>query len=399
MKIGKRGQAPGPASQAALLILVIGFAIIMYILMLPPEDRADLLGENKSYVSDGIHKENITVLVVKEPGTLDYLAKDTVDIDIPSFNLMTKTSAEVLVYFDSIYIRKSLFNYAYRNISFQLKDNENIDNFVLSFAAKKFKGILTIKLNGNIILSKELSNANPEPLQLPVDYLKKENLFEFEVSGPGTNFWESNEYILENVKITADITDLTGQENREEFLVSGQEKSLLLNGVLTFVIDCTENNVMPIHVYLNNKEVFSGIPDCGSKMILPKISGDRILEGTNTLRFKADKGVYLLYNVRIQLKLEKPIYPTYYFSIEEGDMFTNTQNKKGDLNITLTFSEGEEYKKGEIWLNGFITEIDTKEKVYTKKLNQYARKGNNAIEIRPKKDKLEVVELKVIYAE
>jgi hypothetical protein len=40
----KRGQVPGPATQAAMLILVIGIAIILYILMLPPDDRADLLG-------------------------------------------------------------------------------------------------------------------------------------------------------------------------------------------------------------------------------------------------------------------------------------------------------------------------------------------------------------------
>ncbi|MBN2421843.1 hypothetical protein JXB41_01335 [Candidatus Woesearchaeota archaeon] len=400
MKKNKRGQVgAGPANQAALLVLVIGFAIILYILMLPPAERAELLDENTSSGGTSGVKDNITILLTKEPGTLDYLAKDEIEFSIPSFNLFTKTDAVILVDFDSVYIKKSLFNYEFRNISFNVKDMENIANFMLSFNAKKHTGILKVILNGNIILNKEITRENPEPLRLPKEYLQKENTIEFQVSGPGMNFWQANEYILENIKITADLTDVSGQENRQSFLVSNQEKDLLEEGAeLSFIADCNLNEVGPIEIFLNNREIYSGIPDCGQRMEIPPISRDRILEGENTLRFTSENGNYLLYSVKLKLELEEPIYPTYYFKLE-NNMLENLDDDSADLNITLVFSNAVDYKKGEIWLNGFITEIETDDIVYTKRLNQYAREGNNAIEIRPKKEKLEVVELKVIYAE
>jgi hypothetical protein len=401
MPKNKKAQlAPGPANQAALLVLIIGVSVVLYILMLPPADRADLLEENETDEDNGEFKDNITILLLKEPGTLDYLAKEEIEFDIPSFNLYTRTDAVVLVDFDSLYIKKTLFNYEYQNLTFEVKDIDTTDNFMLSFTAPKHKGILTVLLNGYQILKKELKNENPEPLRLPKDYLNKQNILEFEVSGPGMNFWEANEYSLENIKITADITDYSGQVNRQTFIVSKQEKGLLKERAeMVFIADCNINEVGPLNIYLNNYQIYSGIPDCGHKIKLPPISRDKILEGENTLRFRTEKGTYLLYSIELKIELEEPIYPTYYFTIDEDDEIESIENYDADLNVTLIFSNEKDYKKGEIWLNGYITEIETYDKVYTRKLNHYIRQGNNAIEIRPKSEKLEVIELKVIFAE
>jgi hypothetical protein len=128
-------------------------------------------------------------------------------------------------------------------------------------------------------------------------------------------------------------------------------------------------NSAPLQIFLNNRDIYSGVPDCGTRMRLPPIPSDRILEGENTLRFRSEQGFYIIYNIEMQLNLEKPIYPTYYFTIEEGDMWEHVDDMTADFNVTLVFSEGEEYKKGEIWLNGHITEIETRDLVYTRKLN------------------------------
>ncbi|MBD3203305.1 hypothetical protein GF327_03360 [Candidatus Woesearchaeota archaeon] len=399
----KRGQyvVPGQASQAALLVLVIGVAILLYILMLPPKNRAELLGENITGGTDGpggIIRDNITILLKKQPGTLNYLAKDEIEFSIPSFNLFTRTDAVVLVNFDSVYIRKSLFNYEYRNISFSIKEMEKMENFVLSFNTPTRSGVLKVLLNGNIILNKKITNENPDPIILPRDYLKKQNVLEFEVSGPGMNFWEANEYTLENLKITADITDFSGQENRQSFLVSEQEKSLLEERAgMSFTAECNLHEVGPLHIYLNNMEIFSGIPDCGYTTKIPPISRDKILAGENTLRFSTEKGRYLLYSINLQIELEEPVYPTYYFTLN-SEMFESLKEDTGDLNVTVVFSNQDEYKKGVILLNGFKKEIDTKKIQYSRKLNDFARLDNNAVEIKPVSKKLEIVELKVIYA-
>ncbi len=399
----KKGQMmPGPASMASVLVLMIGFAIILYILMLPPADREYLLnnvGDNAYNGSSGEKYDNITILLAKEPGTLNYLAKNEEEFDIPSFNLFTRTDAQVLLDFDSIYIRKSLFNYEFANITFDLDSTDNLDNFLFSYSAPIRKGILRITLNGRELYKGELRNENPEPLRLQKEFLQKENILTFEVSGPGMNFWEANEYNLENIKITADYTDYSGQESRQIFLVSDQVKKFLEEGVeLSFTSDCNLAQVGPLTIYLNNYPIFEGIPDCGNRMKLPQISRDRILAGENTLRFRTEKGNYLFYSMKLRLNLEEPIYPTYYFTLSP-EMAKNLEDDIAQLNVTLVFSNFEDYKKGEIWLNGYITEIETREGDYTRNLADFARENNNAIEIRPKSEKLDVVEMKVIYAE
>ena len=78
---------------------------------------------------------------------------------------------------------------------------------VLSFSTPKHEGRLTITLNGVIIHENEVNTASPSPITLPKDLLKQNNNLVFSVSGPGIEFWKSNEFIIDDMKITADVTD------------------------------------------------------------------------------------------------------------------------------------------------------------------------------------------------
>lgn len=387
-----------PQSMTTLLIFIIGLTLVIYIMFLPPEDRAELLEQNRTYANGGDIKNHITILMTKEPGRLTNLAEDEIVKDLPSFNLFTRTDATSLIDFDSIYIKKSLFEEQLRNISFNIDDFENTNNYVLSFTTPTHRGILTIILNGNILVSKQITTSSPSPIKLPRDYLENKNNLVFRVSGPGVEFWKSNEYIIENLQITAEYTDKSSQENIQSFYVSEQEKDNLESFELRFVADCKASVSGPIEIYLNKRLIYNSVPDCGTKILVPEVDGSRINQGENDLLFRTEKGNFLLYGLETKFRLREPIFPTYYFQLD-AETFEKIEADEADINVTILFPNSVDRKKGIILINDYMTEVDTYDAYYSRNIDPFVRKNNNAIEIRPKTDKLDITELKIVLAE
>ncbi len=394
----KKAQVPlNPQSYIALLIFVIGVSLIVYILMLPPLDRAELLEQNRSTAGDG-RKDTITIIMTKEPGTLSNIADTEIIKDLPAFNIYSRTDTESLVDFDSVYVKKSLFEEQQRNISFKVGDSQNTNNYLLSFTVPRHKGILTIVLNGNILTSNEYTTESPGAIKLPRDWLLANNNLVFRVSGPGIEFWKSNEYLIENLKITADVTDTSGVENKQVFIITEQEKSNLDFFELSFIADCKTTDVSPIDIYLNKRRIYYSVPDCGQPTRVAQQDTTRIKDGENDLLFRTEKGFYEVYSVEAKLKLKKPIFPTYYFYLEKVQ-FDEIEKDTADLNITLLFTNDEAEKKGVVLINGVKREINSPDQDFNWKVNDFVRQGNNAIEIQPKSEKLDILELKVILVE
>ncbi|MEM4397860.1 MAG: hypothetical protein QW757_04525 [Candidatus Woesearchaeota archaeon] len=392
----KKAQDGSPQSYISLLILVITIALVVYILMIPPDERALLLEQNRTTGTDT--KSNIKVLLTKDIGTLSTITDNEKIIDFPSFTLFSRTDTRTLVELDTIYIKKSLFEEQTRNITFSISDFKKTNNYIMSFTIPKHKGTLTIYLNGNILTSEEFQTESPPPIRLPKDYLKDQNTILFKVSGPSAEFWSYNEYLIKNFKIYADFTEDSGTINKQIFVLSEQEKANLESFQLSFVADCKQGTNNPLEVHLNKRQIYSSIPDCGQLIKLPIQEPSRLKEGENDLTFTIKDGFYDIYAVEAKLKLKKTIYPTYYFYIND-ELYNKIKNNQADINITLEFTNEEDYKSGYILVNEYKTEIDTSEKSYSRAINNFIRKGNNAIEIRPKSEKLDILEMNLILAE
>ncbi len=388
---------PNPQSMIALLIFIIGLVLVMYILFLPPEDRADLLEQNRTGSADG-EKDDVTIIMTKEPGRISNIAEEEIVQDIPSFSLFTRTDAGVIEEYDSIDIQKSLFEEVKRNLTFKINDPENTDNIILSFNAPKRDGELTIKLNGVVILSREIPTSSPSPITLQKSLLKEDNSLVFSVSGPGIEFWKSNKYSLENIKVSADFTDKSSQENKQSVFVTEQEKDNLESFELRFIANCRELDVGPMEIYLNKRLIYSSVPDCGSKIEVPPVDALRVREGENDLLFRTEKGNYLLYRIETKLTLKEPLFPTYFFSIDD-EQFENIDNDDADINLTVLFPNSEEKKRGKILVNDYFMEIETYDTLYERKINDFVREGNNAVEIQAKSEKLDILELQVLLVE
>jgi hypothetical protein len=203
--LNKRGQDTG-AGGAATLVAIITLLIIIYILFVPPSERERILGINESEeggesgtTPSGDTVYNKTLLSV-QPGKISYLPQDEIEHDLPSVNLYTKSEGMVVKEIASIAVKKALFTEKKQNMTFSLEYPEYTSNVLLSFNVLRSYGELIIKLNGREIFNKEVEGM-PNPISLPNDLLKEDNILEFEASGIGMVFWKVNDYILENVNV------------------------------------------------------------------------------------------------------------------------------------------------------------------------------------------------------
>lgn len=386
MRYGKKGAVTQPpsGSQAAVLILIITLLIVLYVVFLPGKERSELFGDDPGEgEGEGEFDPNYERLVLDERvGRLDYLKFKEYEHTVPSVFVTTRTEANSLKEFNSVYVKNGVFDQKFANLSFAIDDPENTDNVLLSFVVKRARGILTIKLNGYTLLSNELTSANPAPISLPKEYLQRNNVLEFTVDSVGWKFWKTNEYQLENIKVTGDITDLSRQEARNIFLVSATEQYNMDKATLRFSADCSSGQVGVLHAYINNHEVFSGVPDCGASRPI-EFSPAYVDAGENSIRFRTERGSYLIDQIKITTNLKELRYPLFYFSLSTEE-FEDIRDGFLDVNMTLEFPDDDQDHAARISVNGRLFYIDTRDPFYERSISSYIdRQENNWIKIEP----------------
>src|SRR3989344_8331000 len=215
----------GQAAAAAALIAVIAAMIVLYIIFLQPEDRAELLGEDTFSRSGGrsfSSSRNVT-LMNETPGRIDFLSQKKIEHSIPTAHVFTQTEGAVLEQKDSMTVERSLFSSKDGMFEFSLADLSNTENVLLSFGVQEPRGQLIITLNDETIVDTEIITPNIDPIALPSRILRDSNILSFQVSSPGIAFWRTNRYALVDVQVTGDVTEITARRSRSTFLVSSVE--------------------------------------------------------------------------------------------------------------------------------------------------------------------------------
>ena len=383
---------------AAVLVAVIGGLIILYILFLPESEREALLeGEDIEKTSKSSSKDNEDILLREFPGRLDNV-EGILDKTIPNIFLFEKTDAKELEKLNPFIVRNGWFDEKKRVVSFGIEDMENTDNVILSFNAKKHEGILTIKLNNEIIYENEIISETVAPIRLKKNLLRDENTFEFGVSSVGFRFWKTNEYSLDDIKIVGDITDRSKQESRNIFTLTGTELFNVERVDLRFVPYCRNvASVGVLEIFINNREVFSAVPVCEDPYRQPLPLGV-LNAGENRLIFKTNKGSYSVEQIKIEF-VEKEIRETVYFFEVNQSIIDDIEAGDVDVILSIEFVEGERNKRADLNINDRLSTIDTEDRIFTKTLNDdddpdFIEEGNNFIEIRPR-TRLDIVEIRV----
>ncbi len=385
------------AGGAANLLIIIALVLVLYILFLPPESREELLEDNVSGSTGSELEELANVLLLETIGTVDYIPSEYDEHDINNIYLSAQTNAEVLDQFNAFIIKRGWFVKKDKVLNFKIDDADNTDNVILSLSASKIGEVLHIFVNGEEIYEGKLESLTPGPITIKKDLLQEENILTFELEGVGLGFWKTNRYDFNNVEIIGDVTDVSGQEGEESFILTEEEYENLQEAKLNFIPYCSNvQDVGKLTVKLNYNTIFSAIPIC-EDYYAQTFSKEILNQGENKISFMTSKGSYTIEQIEITTEGEEDDSVLYYFEINESQ-YQEIEDGEIDCMLFLEFVDNEEDKKATLNVNGHLREIDQTEEDYEKNLNNWVSEGNNYIEIIPKRT-LNIVELKVSLEE
>lgn len=386
-KVNKKGQAA-----AATLLAIISAAMILFVILVSPEERESLLTDGTDpSVSTSSEVVDTEILLSESPGRVEYLSLNEVQHSLPSVRIYTRSDSMVLSQKSSIYSKNGLFSDAPSNVVAIVDDLEETDSLVLSFTVNDARGNLIVKFNGEELMNEEVTTGDTPILQIPDYLIENSNLLVFEMNSPGLVFWRSNFVSLTNMKLVGRVADLENQEASNTFIISDTEYYNLENLVLNFQPECNEQVVGRLHVSINDYNVYSGIPDCGLKMTPIEFSPALVYNGENKIIFKTEYEEYQLFHVNLISNLEEVDYTTYYFNLDyEQQQAIESENNAIKLN--LEFIDDTTSKKGYVLVNGHKTHFDTKEISETIDIGGDIVQGNNALKLIPSKT-IEIREL------
>ncbi|MBN4049247.1 hypothetical protein JYT91_01380, partial [archaeon AH-315-M20] len=286
---------------AAILVAIIGGLIILYILFLPEAEREALLEGEEVKKTKTTDEEEEDILLRVFPGRLD-IVKEIEDKQVPNVFLFETTNAKELEKINPFIVRKGWFDKKIKIVDFKINNLENTDNVILSFKAKKHEGILTVKLNNEVVFENDIESETVSPIKLKKDLLNGENVLEFGVSSVGVKFWKTNEYSFENVRLIGDITDKSKQESRNVFTLTGTELFNIEEANLRFVPYCANvADVGVLDISINNRNIFSAVPVCEDSYKQPIPLGI-LNSGENRIILKTNRGSYSVEQIRIDFE-------------------------------------------------------------------------------------------------
>jgi len=382
---------------AAILVAVIAGLIMLYILFLPEAEREAILEDKDVEKTSKKDNDNEDILLREFPGRLD-IVEGILDKTIPNIFLFERTDAKELERINPIIVRNGLFDEKDRIVSFSIDDLENTNNVILSFKAKKHEGILTIKLNNEIVYENDISSVTVAPIRLTRNLLSSDNTFHFSVSSVGFKFWKTNEYNLDDIKVVGDITDKSKQESRNVFTLTSRELFNIEASNLKFVPYCRSvSDVGLLDIEINSRNIFSAVPVCEDPTKVPIPLGI-LNSGENKIIFKTNKGSYSVEQVKVEFSEKDVLANVYFFEVNQS-VIDDIEDGDVDVVLTIEFVDDKKNKRADLNINDRLSSIDEEGRFFTLTLNDeddpdFVEEGNNFIELEPR-TRLDIVEIKV----
>jgi hypothetical protein len=366
------------------LIIIIGVLIVLYVLVMPPCDKCELLNTDcPSYCEDESGASGDVLLNV-EPGDVSLSDKRTYDLG--SINLYSHSEPDVDRLSNSLSVSKGWFGAVDQDLTFNVDSFSDLESAQLSFVVVDSRGDLNIYLNDRQVFSDGISSGRTVEVDLPVSYLEEVNELRLESETPGLAFWVRNYYDLRDVEILKSF-EIVHSSDEKSFFISDQEYDALDEAELEFTIHCSSlEGEAQFKIYLNDELSRSDTIGCISRDISMSVDYDSLNEGTNTVRFLVDNGDFLLSDIGMEVWFDESVSPSYEFDVDR-----KTGN---EFELYMKFDSSDDEKRGNINLNGHTIEFDTSLNVFRKDITSYVDLGTNYLEIRPDNN-FEIDRLKV----
>ncbi len=370
----KKGQSAG---NAAILVASVVGLILLYILFLPPDERAELLGENETKAVKV--SEPARTLLKENPGTLFKSKQDEFEHKVNSFNLYARNEEAVIKSLDSVYVEAKRGNSKARSVAFSV-DPTRTSNPQLGFDARNHNGRLIIKLNDEEVFNGEAAGQ----MTIALESLQDDNVLQFSSEEVGFQFWRTNFYEIRDLKVSAVVSNPENLVSTQTFIVGGDEANNVERASVTYFVDCRIREAGVLKVSLNSVLLASSVPDCGSPAKI-QVDPSIIARGTNSLRFASDEGTFLVDQVFVRTVLKEPVEPVYFFEVNKTQ-WRWLQNDTFDAVLRMQFIDDDEEKRAELNINNRKTFMDAeREANFSRNIDSFLVEGNNFIKITPEK--------------
>jgi len=373
---------------AAALVGIITILIVFYIVFLPPETREALL-DDKNLTEAGEEAEEENMLISTTVGRLSYLAEEETDHYIPGAYLDEKEESKIFAEYDDFEISKGIFGGEGKKKLFTIPNLDQTSKVLITFQSPIRYGKLKITLNNKIIFEEELLTALPKPIDVPKEYLHKNNELEFDVEG---GIFSDKEYRIEDLKVIGKITDPAWKEAIHHFTIPRSEMDNFKDAYLQFRASCEQKDIGNLLIELNGRTISSTTPACDSTNYIDIFSEDLML-GKNEITFTLEEGKARLESAKIRINLKEQKGFTDFFTIEE-DKWEKIKDDKKKAVLDIEFIDDNIRKKLEVNVNGRRHIMDQREPHYTRDITKYAKAGNNYIQLLPLTE-ITIVDLEV----
>jgi len=390
----------GQAENAASLVLIIGVFIIAYLVLMPVEDKREMMGEsplpsqtNLPPLGQGYGSSlKVGNLLSENPGLMDPILETITQTNLASVDLFSVESQSFENIATNIHLENSLVSEDEAEFTFVLDDLNNLEDVRLLFFVLDYNGELEVKLNGVKVLSGEIT-SDVLPITLPRSLLGRVNRLSFEVEGPNVfQFMTVNYYELKDVMLVKNYLVENNVEFRQ-FVLTEDELKNMNHASLVYRLNCMSLKYQGrIMVKLNGRVVQNSLAVCDAGFTEIDFSLVELVEGRNILEFGVDQGHYVMENLAVESDYSSQEYPRYYFSVQVETMEDIFDGD--DITLQSNFENDGKRKSGTFYVNGYPIYFDTYTSEFTADLNGLIYEGQNVISIIPE-TKFEMLNLNV----
>ena len=384
------------ATSVMTFIILVALFMVLYVLLLPPEDRANLLnGENSTKNTDNTGGSAAArMLLLESPGDVLPSQDNKITHDIDSVNLFVRTIPVITTLSSSITVSRSAFGRSDQTLVFDLEQLNNLKTASLSFFVDKPQGTLIIELNGNTVYKNRLNDPQPVIITLPSTSLRERNDLKIYTDSPGILFFRTNQYILKDIKLKQEFQNINSKESRT-FSISPLEKEAIDSSRLDFFVFCNSlsGDYTTFKADLNNKQLFSEILTCSGGERGVDIDPNLLIEGKNELLFVIEGGDFTVSNIELQNKLNTALFRSYAFDITKNE-FDKIKGEDSRVFLRLAMTQKGTSKKATVWINDQKVTIDTTSDTFARDISDLILRGENIVKIVPVNE-FTIVTLKV----
>lgn len=383
---GKRAQS---AVEVSVLIFLIAVAMVGYIILLPQEDRQELLGGDIAGEETDSEDVSGKTLLSESPGEVSSTKSSTQIRSLEPIRLYSTTESTRKSLASSLSVSRNILQNNYKTISFDIDDLETLEGLQVLFLISESKGDLFIELNGELIYEGELS-SNELPLELPIDNLQESNNVLKLSTDFSWNVFNPNYYLLQDIQL---LQDYTVADTSAARTFSTDDPSEVTSATLNYFITCNADDAGILTITLNTREVFSDRIFCEYLNERELSLDEDYLQTNNNLKFEVTEGDYNIEELEVSIKSKTKDYPRFSFDID-SDLYDEIASGEKDVYLKMSFADASSEKSGTIYIQEYSFSFDTESDSYEKKISSYIDDGANTLTLQPTAD-FEIDNLKV----